>query len=233
MTWSKMRNIKKQTTLLFVLSVLFIFNQSCQSFVRKETVVTFDESFRIQHAQELLKADYKTSIAKQFEGDQKFASYLERYIASENAKLNSAELSKTIIRMSEKHSYDPVFLLAIMKTESGFNPNAIGAHGEIGLMQIKPKTAAWITVKKKMAWKGSEALKNPSYNTEVGALYFEYLKKSLKSKESAHYINAYNLGMASLYRLPASERISHPYYDKVYDNYLAIYQKLQKMRQTI
>lgn len=232
MTWSKMRNTKKQILAFATLSVLFLFNQSCQTFIKQEILPAFNDSERVQHAQELLKTSYEGSVAKQFEGDREFETYIQKYITSENANIDAAELTKTVIELGKSHSYDPVFLLAVMKTESRFNPNAIGTHGEIGLMQIKPVTAAWITGKKKMAWKGAEALKNPSYNAQVGALYFDYLKKALNA-ESAHYINAYNMGMGNLHRLPAASKIAHPYYEKVFVNYLSIYQELQKIRETI
>jgi soluble lytic murein transglycosylase len=231
MTCAKTRNTKKQILVLTMLSTLFICNQSCQTYLKKDIVV-FDDHARIEHAQQLLQLDYATSDAKQFEGDKSFDSYLERYISSENSNLNSVELSKALVKLGREHNYDPVFLLAVIKTESRFNPNAIGTHGEIGLMQIKPVTAEWITGKKKFTWKGSEALKDPSYNMQVGTLYFDYLKKSLNSY-SAHYINAYNLGMGNLRRLPAAEKLSHPYYERVFSNYIAIYQELQKIRKTI
>jgi len=232
MTWSKMRNTIRKTLALTSLTFLFLFNQSCQSFIKKEILPAFNDSERVEHAHELLKDSYEKSIAKQFEGDREFETYLERYIASENSELDAAALSKTVMELGRSHKYDPVFLLAVMKTESRFNPNAIGTHGEIGLMQIKPVTAEWITGKKKVSWKGSEALKNPTYNAEVGALYFDYLKKALNA-ESAHYINAYNLGIGNLQRLPAASKLAHPYYEKVFVNYLSIYQELQKIRQTI
>lgn len=234
MTWSNLRKIKKQSVVLIALSFVFLLNQSCQSLMIKKSddlSSALTEKARVQHAQELLKKSYKSSVAKEFEGDRKFASYLEKYIATANSDIDSTELSETLMKLSREHSYDPVFLLAVMKTESQFNPNAIGTHGEIGLMQIKPNTAAWIASKSKLNWKGAEALKDPSYNAEVGALYFKYLKKTLNSK-SAHYINAYNLGLNNLQRLPASGRISHPYYEKVFVNYLSIYQELKKIRKS-
>lgn len=231
MTWLKMRNTKKQTVVFVVLSVLFLFNQSCQTYLKKETSA-FDDKARVQHAQQLLKTNYEGSIAKEFEGDREFSTYLERYIASENSELDSVELSKAIVELARTHSYDPVFLLAIIKTESRFNPNAIGTHGEIGLMQIKPNTAEWITGKNKFSWKGANALKNPEYNVQVGALYFDYLKKALNAR-SAHYINAYNLGIHNLQRLPAAAQLGHPYYERVFVNYMTIYQELQKIRKTI
>lgn len=226
-----MRNLKKKWILLLTSSIILILNQGCQTQSKKETYI--NNLARVQHAKQLLNQKYAKSIAKEFEKDQHFSRYLEKYIAHENAKIDSEELSQSLLKASRDYYYDPVFLLAVVKTESQFNPYAMGTHGEIGLMQIKPDTAEWICEKRKMKWLGAKALKDPSYNILVGAMYFDYLKKSLKAQKSAHYINAYNMGINNLQRLPASEREKHSYYEKVLDNYITIYQELKKIRNTI
>ncbi len=225
------RHIKNKAPLLFVSLFVLLANQGCQTQSKKETFL--NDAARVQQAKQLLPRSYHKSIAKEFEKDKNFAHYLEKYISQENVKLNSEELSQSLLKASRDFFYDPVFLLAVVKTESQFNPYALGSHGEVGLMQIKPDTAEWICDKRKIKWRGAKALQEPSYNVLVGAVYFDYLKKSLKSKASAHYINAYNMGINNLQRLPASERGKHPYYERVLDNYLVIYQELKKIRQTI
>ncbi len=224
------RNFKNKLSSLAVVFLFFFANQGCQTQSKKDNYL--NDVSRTQQAKILLKHDYAKSVAKEFEKDVHFAKYLERYIAQENSKLNAEALSESLLKASRDHFYDPVFLLAVVKTESQFNPYAKGTHGEIGLMQIKPDTAEWICEKKKIKWLGAAALNNPSYNVLVGSLYFAYLKKSLKT-ENAHYINAYNLGLHNLQRLPAGERLKHPYYDKVLNNYLTIYLELKKIRNTI
>lgn len=225
-----MRKLNNKFFLFLPVIIVFFANQGCD----RLTVQDFhlNESARSHHARQLLNKGYASSVAKEFESDTKFASYLSKYIAKENAKIDSHEMSQSLFQVSRDYFYDPVFLLAVAKTESQFNPNAIGLAGEIGLMQIKPETAEWICMKKKINWKGAAALKDPAYNILVGAAYFDYLKKKLRSK-NAHYINAYNMGINNLQRLPASSRISHPYYDKVLTNYNAIYVQLKKIRQNI
>ena len=226
-----MRNSKNKFALLFLSFGIFFANQGCQTQTKQETFL--NDSARTQQAKQLLNRSYAKSVAKEFEKDSHFAQYLKRYIAQENANLNSDDMSESLLQASRNYFYDPVFLLAVVKTESQFNPAAIGTHGEIGLMQIKPDTAEWICNKKKIKWKGSNALKDPAYNILVGATYFAYLKKSLHHQKSAHFINAYNLGITSLQRMPADEREKHPYYDRVLDNYLTIYLELKKIRGTI
>ena len=225
------RQVKNKLPLFFFSVFALFANQGCQTQTKKEN--DLNDVARTQQAQLLLPESYNKSIAKEFEKDKKFSQYLKKYISHENGKLNSEKLSQSLLKASRDYFYDPVFLLAVVKTESQFNPYALGSHGEIGLMQIKPDTAQWICDKRKMKWRGAKALQDPSYNVQVGAIYFDYLKKSLKSKATAHYINAYNMGINNLQRLPASERGKHPYYERVLDNYLVIYQELKKIRQTI
>lgn len=225
-----MRNVKKNLALLTSILVIFFTNQGCQYVSRQSNEM--DGAVRVHHAKQLLEKNYSKSIVKEFEKDEQFSILLKRYIAVENANLDSDSLGDSLLQVSRDHFYDPVFLLAIVKTESQFNPKAIGLAGEIGLMQIKPVTAEWICNKKKVEWRGAEALKDPAYNVLVGALYFTYLKKSLKAK-SAHYIAAYNMGINNLQRLPAGDRKNNPYYEKVLANYHSIYSELKKIRQAI
>lgn len=221
---SIMRIYKNKLARLFIFSLTVVIMNSCQS-----PRYSANDADRVSHAKELLKSEYSTTTVARFEGDQNFRNYLSEYIAGENSNLNSEKMTDALIATSHQNHYDPVFLLAMIKTESKFNPKALGLAGEIGLMQIKPDTAQWICEKSGFPWKGSQALKDPIYNVQIGALYFKYLKKSLKSK-SAHYINAYNMGINNLQRLPASSRISHPYYSRVMQNYIDIYQELQKIK---
>ena len=222
--WIYQTILRKAKIKLALLFAFFTFFNACQT-----TQYTQLEKARVNHAKELLKSDYERSAALQFEGDRDLKNYINKYIQTENDKLDSTKLTEALLKVSQQFNYDPVFLLAVIKTESHFNPNTIGSAGEIGLMQIKPSTAAWICKKGKIPWKGAQALKNPEYNVQVGALYFKYLKKSLKSK-SAHYINAYNMGINNLHRLPASSKVSHPYYARVIKNYVDIYQHLEKIK---
>lgn len=218
----KASNIKIH--LLFFSLVIVSYFNSCQ------TPLPFhNEADRQQQAKEILSNAYSNSVASRFEKDPFLASYIEEYLRNNGRQLASKDVVETLIQESKKNQYDPIFLMAIIKTESHFRPNVIGSAGEIGLMQIKPDTAKWICDKKGLKWKGKEALKDPHYNIEIGALYFKYLKKSLKSK-AAHYITAYNTGLGNLSRIPAAEVKENVYFSKVLRNYLSIYKDLDKIK---
>ncbi len=225
---SNIKFIFGKLALLVFFSLVLVLS-SCQFKKPVEFNVAMQDLVRKNHSKELLnRKTYKKNI-KIFDGDEKFYQYITEYLKQNNKKIDAENFTKTLLELSKKNSYDPVFILAVIKTESSFDFNAIGSAGEIGLMQIKPDTAKWICEMKKIEWKGSEALKNPEYNILVGGHYFKYLKKAVKSK-SVKYVNAYNLGLTSMNRKPSSDLRKHPYLGKVRKNYLAIYSELKKIK---
>ena len=225
-----LRLLKKLLSLLFLVCVAGS-NFSCKS-KTPEADLRVSDAVREDQAKEILKSKYKKQNFAEFKGDEMFSQYVKLYLQKVNPELGNDTFLKTIFSESKNYHYDPVFLMAVIKTESQFNVRRIGSAGEIGLMQIKPSTAKWICQKKGLTWKGNSALKDPSYNVKVSALYFKYLKKSLHSN-SNRYINAYNMGIGKLTRLPASGISAHPYYYKVINNYTEIYSELKKIKSQV
>lgn len=224
----------KKIGLLVLFLTILVLNEACQHTAPKEVFnVIVQDEIRKNHSKELLKkALNKSSLAniKSFDGDVRFHQYISHYLKKNNKKINADKFTQTLMNLSKSHAYDPILILAVIKTESSFNFNAIGGAGEIGLMQIKPKTAEWICNKKNIKWMGKKALKDPEYNILVGAHYLKYLMQTLNS-QSMKYINAYNMGPASLKRTPSAELKKHPYFGKVTRNYLAIYSELKKIKE--
>ena len=64
------------------------------------------------------------------------------------------------------HGVDPVLMECIVEAESGGDPNAVGAAGEIGLMQILPETGALLA---EHAGMNEYDLRNPAQNLWLGA----------------------------------------------------------------
>lgn len=217
---------RSKLTSVFLFFIIMILNEACH---KVPTEVVIQDEIRKTHSVELLSKKADNDSIKIFEGDIQFYDYIVQYVRKNNKKINAEKFTRTLLKISQEHNYDPIFLLAVIKTESSFNFNAVGSAGEIGLMQIKPDTAKWICEKKKIKWKGAKALKNPEYNMIVGALYFKYLKKTLKS-QSKRYITAYNMGINSMMRSSTRELKSHPYFGKVTKNYITIYTELKKIK---
>jgi soluble lytic murein transglycosylase-like protein len=69
---------------------------------------------------------------------------VERQILATNRRLSLSD-SRTIaiagLECAKMYNLDPMLLFATMRQESNFNPRAVGAAGERGLMQITETTA--------------------------------------------------------------------------------------------
>jgi soluble lytic murein transglycosylase len=136
------------------------------------------------------------------------------------------EITRAVITEANHHHMDPLFLLAVIQTESQFNLKARGSHGEIGLMQILPETAKWIAPQ---AGVDSEKinLENPSLNIRIGATYFAQLRKSFNNKGS-RYVSAYNMGSTNVRRLVKNNIEPYIYSGKVLGNYKGLYAMIEK-----
>jgi hypothetical protein len=72
----------------------------------------------------------------------------------------------TIQREAITHGLPPAIADAVVRIESGYDPSAIGQVGEIGLMQVRPTTAAM------MGFEGAELdLADPATNIRYGVAY--------------------------------------------------------------
>jgi len=78
---------------------------------------------------------------------------------------------------------------AIIWTESKYRPNATSRVGAIGLMQILPKTAEWLSNIEGIEFRD---LKDPKTNIKFGVIYLKYLQKKFDSTNTV--LAAYNAG---------------------------------------
>jgi soluble lytic murein transglycosylase-like protein len=51
------------------------------------------------------------------------------------------DFGQAVNRAAQQHHVQPALLVAVMKTESSFNPTAVSKAGAVGLMQLIPETA--------------------------------------------------------------------------------------------
>ena len=96
-------------------------------------------------------------------------------------------------------SIDKELIYAFMHQESMFNASAKSNQGAMGLMQVLPSTAKFITSSKDVKRNNSNILKVPEINLEVGQEYIEYLLGlEIVSNNLIYLAAAYNGGPGNL-----------------------------------
>ena len=107
------------------------------------------------------------------------------YVAADHGHTPYDELFNSA---GAEYGVPPNLLRAVARSESGFNPAAIGAAGERGMMQLTRATASSVG----LDW--ARALE-PRENVRAAARYFVTLRRNLGARWSAWtWVAAYNAG---------------------------------------
>ena len=105
----------------------------------------------------------------------------------------------TVWKPRDGFKLEKELLHAFMHQESMFNTKAKSKDGAIGLMQVLPSTAKFITKSKDVKRNNSNILKNPEINLEVGQEYLTYLLDlEVVSRNIIFLAAAYNGGPGNL-----------------------------------
>lgn len=94
-----------------------------------------------------------------------------------------------IAAASARYNVDTAMIKAIIRAESGYNPQALSPAGAGGLMQLMPLTAESL---------GVEDIFDPAQNINAGVRYFKKLMKMFKYDVSLA-LAAYNAGIQRVY----------------------------------
>jgi len=108
----------------------------------------------------------------------------------------------SILEAHQRHALPVEVLLGVIRTESGFNTDAVSSRGAVGLMQVMPTTARQLASDLKIDWTGEHLLLDPSINIRLGSEYLHRMFERFGSADSA--LAAYNAGPARLSALEAT-----------------------------
>ncbi len=89
-----------------------------------------------------------------------------------------------VYRTAREHQVDYALVMAVIHTESLFNPHATSHRGAAGLMQLMPQTAARY---------GASDRYNPRQNVEAGVRYLKALLERYRGRLT-YAVAAYNAG---------------------------------------
>lgn len=110
-----------------------------------------------------------------------------------------------------KYDVDPALVAAVMETESRFKSRARSQVGAQGLMQLMPRTGAWM---------GATNLYDPEQNVDAGVKYLKYLQRRFNG-DLTKAIAAYNAGEGNVLRYQGVPpfRETRSYVKKVFTKY--------------
>lgn len=86
-------------------------------------------------------------------------------------------------KYAAQYGVPKTLLLAVIKTESSFNPKAESSAGALGLTQITPETFHWLQTKTGEAL-SDNALCDPETSIRYGALFLGLLLDEFKAEET-------------------------------------------------
>ncbi len=152
---------------------------------------------------------YEETVAAKIEKEKKRARLLyESGVKERIGKIISGyqtgfkdpeNVQQIIFDESVKYGFDPLFLTAVIVTESSFNNRAKSARGALGLMQIRPATAKGLVDEVDAAGEKPLSLYDPEQNVALGAYYLSKLIARFGDLKLA--LEAYNHGPSRLGRI--------------------------------
>jgi soluble lytic murein transglycosylase len=199
-----------------------------------------DDKARLGQAREILGVKFNSSVAQKFKNDAGFSYRIHEKVQNSLPPKWQGEadrMTEFLITESEAQGLDPIFILAVIQTESSFNPETVGSAGEIGLMQILPATAEWISETYDLPLESKKMLFDPVTNLRFGITYFSHLRTEFDGSPRS-YITAYNMGSSNVRKFEKRKKkmalnnhyLRRGYAARVLANYNKIYREIDKKK---
>ncbi|MDX9856868.1 MAG: lytic transglycosylase domain-containing protein [candidate division Zixibacteria bacterium] len=127
-------------------------------------------------------------------------------------------LTNVIYSESDRYDYDPMFIVAIILTESSFRKGQRSPVGASGLMQVMPFVGEELAGRTGIEWQGEATLFQPETNIKVGTQHlFEQILKFGNIRDA---LVAYNMGETRVRSILRQNRpLPKTYLNKVLETY--------------
>lgn len=124
-------------------------------------------------------------------------SFLESRLRLADPEID--RLAHTILSEARRAQIEPRLILGLIQVESSGNPRAVSRVGAMGLMQLRPRTAAAMARESAIPWEGPESLFEPNLNVRLGVRYLTLLIDRFGNIDTA--LAAYNWGPTRIARV--------------------------------
>ena len=165
----------------------------------------------------LIRHHKQTRTVKLDDGTRKTETYVEFPLVGNHSDKRRFKYGALVEKYARQYRLDPALVLAIIETESHFNPFAVSWVPAYGLMQIVPKTAgrdAYLLIHGRAGTPSRNYLFNPENNIRMGCAYLSILQNrylaGIEHPLSREYcmIAGYNGGAGNVLRSFSANRSS-------------------------
>lgn len=162
----------------------------------------------LQFAKEVAE-DIEIKEVQGEDGEVRKIAVLNLQLVPDHLRTRAEKYRNEVDTYSKKYDLDPTLVLAIIHTESFFNPLAKSHANALGLMQIVPRTAGrdvYRVLNGEDAIPSADYLFNPDQNVHFGSTYIDILMnrymRGIEDKTVHEYlvICAYNTGAGNVAR---------------------------------
>lgn len=216
--FSQLNKPKKRIILLSIIigltlsDTVWFFNKNSSLFPIDNSPVNIEaSSIRNPERERVYQEQQRDRFKKRVE------SVLYRY-RPRNSDMDLEHLANVITTRSERYGFDPMLVLAIIKTESNFVRRARSNKGARGLMQVLPSTGYFLSKELNGHWRGTKRLYEPEFNVDLGTYYLSKMMHRFGDLTLA--LEAYNQGPTRIqYRLNKGRKFYRKYSRTVMTHY--------------
>lgn len=165
------------------LKILLIGTLLCSAVPAMSDIYRYEDDEGIVHFTDAPTDKRFKIFMRDFKKDQQLRTRLRI-----SGSVNPAEYEQIIATTSAKYGVSPTLVKAVIRAESGYNPNAVSSKGASGLMQLMPGTARSLKVSNSF---------DPKDNVEGGVKYLRFLLDTFRGDVSLA-LAAYNAGLGSV-----------------------------------